>query len=308
MTEIHNNTCDYLRLPLPISDAVACHLIAYCVLNAFLTVLVITGNGIFFATLIKTSSLHTPSNVLLGVMCVSDIAVGVFVVPAVFVRCVFMLKGMEYSKMSSILLFTCSICNGLSLIFVVLVSIDRYIAICHPFTYQRVITCKKNAYAATLASVIWSAVAFASFISESIYWSFIIAFTFLSITVVCITYANIFRVILKKKRAVVTIQQVVIRSDTNQQREAKKQAKKSYTVCIMLALFVICYLPFIITALRYHISLLSWPACDTSEATFLALLWTQYLLTANSFINPMIYCFRLAEMRHAASRLIGLKR
>ncbi len=306
MKGIDNKTCEYFLLPLPVSNTVAGNLVAYCVLDALLAVLIITGNGIFFATLIKTSSLHTPSNVLLGVMCTSDIAVGVFVQPTAFVRSVFILKGIKYSKISTIFSFTGSMCSGLSLIFTVLVSVDRYTAICHPFTYQRVVTCKRNAYAAAVASVLWLGLAFISLINVQIYWSCVASLTVLSITVVWISYTHIFRVILKKKRAVVTIQQVVNRFETSQQREARKQAKKSYTICIILILFMLCYLPYITSVLYFYFTG-HWRDCSPSDTEFLVLLWMQYLLMVNSFINPMIYCFRLTDMRSATSRLIGLR-
>ncbi|KAL9951057.1 hypothetical protein ACROYT_G043650, partial [Oculina patagonica] len=56
-------------------------IVVYAAVNVFLCFIALFGNGAILITLWKTPSLHSPGNILLASLAVSDLAVGLVVQP-----------------------------------------------------------------------------------------------------------------------------------------------------------------------------------------------------------------------------------
>ena len=105
-------------------------------------ILTVVGNVVCLLTLLKTTSLHTPANVFIGALCLSDLFVG-FVVQPLYISN--KNAQMDYD-FSLVPVEFCAYIIGTSCSFVIamMISVDRYVAICHPFYYTRTANCKTN--------------------------------------------------------------------------------------------------------------------------------------------------------------------
>ena len=101
------------------------NIIAFLIIDIFFTIMAIIGNSIFVITLIKKRSLHTPSNVLLGSLCFSDLIVAFIAQP---IHLSFHIKMLIDSSINATLLevsiAAAQFCIGLSFLFAIIVTFD----------------------------------------------------------------------------------------------------------------------------------------------------------------------------------------
>ena len=87
-------------------------------------------------------------------------------------------------------------------------------------------------------------------------------------------------------------------NQTNQLNIGRYKKVVSTAIWLQLAL-VACYLPFnIVSALRAKSPL------STSRSLILAIMYTGTLVYLNSSLNPILYCWKLDEVRQAAKNTI----
>ena len=264
-------------------------------------VLTIIGNAVFFATLLKTSSLHNPSNLLLGALCVTDLVVG-FVCQPLFIA---VIVGPATPCCPPVtkaynLIFGLSSLN--SFICGLLITLDRYFAVFYPYKYREWANCRRYAI---IASVIF--VIFASYSTLKIPYfeksriSFLIFDICLELTVivaVLFIYAKIWRVVFNKSRAVVSVGRIRGR-ELHDMKVKLNDRKRTLTVAIILLTFLACYTPLMV---YYCLSLLFY-LNKMPKYTFSLGIWANFLALCNSCLNPLIYCARSSEIRNATIRL-----
>lgn len=265
-------------------------------------ILTIVGNAVFFATLLKTTSLHNPSNLFLGALCVTDLVVG-FICQPLFIVVLVGPSGPCCSMVTKAynLIFGLSSLN--SFIFGLLITLDRYFAIFYPFRYREWASCRRYATIAVITFVIfalYSALKTPYF--EKSRTSFLIFDICLELTVIIavfLIYAMICRVVFIKSRAVVPrVGNVCIR-ELHAIKVKAKDRKRTLTVAIILGVFLACYTPLMV---YYFVSLLYYLKKSQNYSYGLGL-WANFLALLNSCINPLIYCARSSEIRIAAKRL-----
>ena len=265
------------------------------IIPAFVTVI---SNGLLIVTLIKVRTLHTPSNVLIGALCVTDLLNGLLAQPLFLTTLVQLQLGHDASLLYELLVIAVHTLGGMSLLVLVLVTADRYLAICHPFKYLQFITCKRYMY--LLPTGLPPGIAYI-FMSDLLRKIFDIGSCAFAAGVMIICYGSIYKITRKQTR--VTINMGTI-GDEEQRREheTKENKSKAYTVLIITVCFIICYSPFIT---YYSVIPLSAPICNVSTEMFIFFSWAHMLLLLNSFVNPILYCIRLSAIRIAMKTLIS---
>ena len=223
-------------------------LVANCVFNSFLSYTNIFLNIITIHVLRKTTLLPKPLRTLLLSLAASDVGVGLLVQPLYISTLVSRLNQkridcISYKRLFAAMNFFCIS----SLLNVVTISVDRFLAVHLHLRYQELVT-HKRVIAAVISIWLLSAI-----ISTSVFWdpllisSLVIGFVIMTVCpiVVVIVYWRIYIVLKRHKNQIrglqiQEVQQGVQNGDLSNFLKLRKSALGTFFVCIV---FLICYLP-----------------------------------------------------------------
>ena len=270
--------------------------VANCVFNSFLCYTTIILNIVTIHAIRKTALLPKPLRTLLLSLAASDVGVGVLVQPLYISAVVSGLKRKRIDCISYkglyvvINLFCIS-----SLLNVVTISVDRFLAVHLHLRYQELVT-HKRVIAAVISIWLLSAI-----ISSIVIWNplFIISRVagfvnmIVCLILVVIVYWRIYIVLKGQKNQIQSLQiqeakQGVQNGDLLNFLKLQKSALGTFYVFIV---FVICYLP-------SHI-LLFLPLAPPLSPISLNEAWPYAvtLVFLNSSLNPVIYCWKMEPIR-----------
>lgn len=269
--------------------------------DIFPTILSVFANMILIMAIVRTPSLRIPSNTLLCALCVSDLLVGLVSQP-IFLAVLFKVQlGQEPdTALLSAFFLSNIIFNGMSFVLVLYITIDRYVAICHPFPYQAKVTCKRYII---LVVATWFYKVIPPFIGTMFYLFYYAIFTVFTFLIVFACYKKIYAVIAQKSRHILRLGAIGIehREVLIRNREDKS---KAYTIVILLVVLVFSYIPILgvtisIFAMQGNINI-----HELSPNMLLVLMFAIFFLNLTSVINPLVYCIRMKSIKVAATKLL----
>ena len=276
----------------------------FIMLDAIIAVFTVITNLLCILTLIKTKSLHVPSNMLIAGLCLSDVLVGLIVQP-ILITYLFYVRfdKVNHRPLIAAVYITSQACAGLSFTYTIIINIDRYIAICHPFKYYAKATCRTHILVVITTSVVWLIYVCLDvfFLLQLAFEMFRIAYIAFALFVIFAANIKVIKVIKRQSAAVRNIQEII--NNCTQRGNIRKQNRersKAYTCIIITSVFLFCYIPTIVIFLY---SLYIGTFCWDKDAIFVANLWSYFLVSLNSFINPVIYCIRITGIREAAKKI-----
>jgi len=251
---------------------------------------------------VKTNSrLRNKYNVLLACLAGTDLITGVLGQPVFIANQIYRLTGAgsfasDFCGLRNITSGTPAVASFQHLI---LISIERYIAIKYSYKYQVIIT-KRRLVGAVLTA--WSLAVFPSFFSifvnsSSVIFPIFRVFTIaLSICVLVYCHIAVYHEARKQMLEIKT-QQVSAETKETFLKENKALKTTSFVIGAALVTFVpiICFRAFSKSQISSPVVLFALEAVFESFALF------------NSVCNPLIYCARSREYRAAFKKLLRLQ-
>ena len=278
-------------------------IISFSAINTLLGIAAIVGNTVILIALHKETSLHQPSKVLLRNLVASDLCIG-------FVQLLYGALGIsilhEWWQICRSLFFVNGIAANISITVslwtITAISVDRLLALLLKFRYRQVVTLRK-VYAVAIASLVWNGIGFATLR----YFTQIAmkVFFVLTIAVYLFTYAYCYTKIFFRLRHQHN-QVSNMREVENQQPRADiAQCRKTVFSALWLQLaMLICYFP--------HLLMFSFARRKTknnSSSVILTPLFTTItLMFFNSTLNPILYCWRIKEVRRVVKDILSCSR
>ena len=261
-----------------------------CPLTFLLNVLVIMAVK-------RTSRLQTKTNMLLACLAVTDACTGLLTQPLFIVWKAFYLLKVpnEYAVGIAHLcvLRGLTICSAFHLM---LVTCERLIAIRFTYHHPHLVTGRNI----KVAVIVFWLISISNIIGgrkDFIYEAIrsLLNFSAVLIVVFCVlfivfAYAILYREV-RRQRKNIKNQQL---PQEEQQRIAKENKALKTTVLVVGAVLV-CYVPVILTVLVFYLFGLDNGSCGYCP-------WVNTFIMFNSFINPLIYCWRQKEMRQYVLR------
>ncbi|XP_070979360.1 trace amine-associated receptor 13c-like [Oncorhynchus clarkii lewisi] len=275
--------------------------------TVFLNLLVIISISHF-------KQLHTPTNLLILSLAVSDLLVGLIVIPVMTVAIMEPCWG--FGKYFCVFpIYIACLCTSLSLGNLVLISIDRYVAVCDPLLYHSKITITRIMCCISITwcyCIIYRAANINYFVNvqvpsrclkecTTVEGSIWVNFTDLVITmvvpcsIIITLYMKIFVVARSQARKVFSKEAASV-SGVKTLQANKSERKASKTLAIVIFNYLICWIPSLFVF--YFFSFLR---------DYLLSYFISFLSFVNSLINPIIYAFFYPWFKVTAKLILTLK-
>ena len=286
-----------LNCSLDIHAAIHGQLTFLAVLNAFLSITTFLGNVLFLVALRKESSLHLPSKLLLRSLAVTDLCVGLISEPlsVTFLMTIVNENWNICRYVAVALSVTGRILSLASLLTLTAISVDRLLALMLGLRYRQVVTLKR---ACLVIITFW--VVPTVFATMRLFWSSPITSRYGAINVsMCVvtsilSYTKIF-LTLRRHRS--QVQDHVQQPNQANQLNIARYKKAVSTALWLQFTLVICFLPLVISATLFINS-------KPSSSSILAVGYTITLAFSNSSLNPILYCWKIDEVRQAVKDTI----
>uniref|UniRef100_A0A8D0CYZ4 G-protein coupled receptors family 1 profile domain-containing protein n=1 Tax=Sander lucioperca TaxID=283035 RepID=A0A8D0CYZ4_SANLU len=270
-------------------------------LGCFVTLVGLNG-----AFLFPSRQLHTPTNILLLSLAVSDLLVGLVLMPV------------EVPRKTSCWFFGDFVC-ATYIIFsvdIVLISVDRYVAICDPLHYTTKVTGRRVKIVVCLC---WLYSVFYCFIfvkddptdigrTNSCYGECVMYTNYIPevvdlvliflvpVTVIITLYLRVFAVAVSQARAMRSHITAVTLQLSVTPKAKKSELKAARTLGVLVLVFLICFCPY------YCFFIAGDNLLSALSASFVI-----YLYYLNSCLNPVIYALFYPWFRKAVKLIVTLQ-
>ena len=290
-TYLSHPACSFLDINLEQTKGTFIASVLTVILNSVFSLITATGNFIILEVIWKAQELHSPSFILLFCLAVSDFLVGLICQPSfVAYQIAELVESFSvYCTLRMIHSISSWTTAGMSLLILSAVSIDRFLALTLHLRYSTVITVPRVIQTAVCLWIFAVAVATLRFWMSN--WIIIPALILvLAFLITTLSTLKIFQIVRRHQRQIHQ-QQESVQSNTVTINMLKCR-KSAVTVLYVYGLFVIFYLPFCITMF-----------VETFTGyTLTVKIVYDYVTTVfyiNSFLNPVVYCWRIGEVRRA---------
>ena len=265
-----------------------------CVINACSSFAAAFGNGIILLVIWKSPSLHSPSNTLLFCLALTDFFVGFVTQPLqVAISLIYLLsENISPPALATAFDVLSVILSTASFTTATVISIDRYLVFYLHMRYQAIVTSKKII---AIIAFGWLLSGLLGFVwtqnTQSYYYVAITSFS-ISFSIIVLMYFKIFRIV-RRHQAQIQVQiEVGTKQKTSSQlhfARCTKSAVNTFYVCFLL---FVCYFPYTCTACVIQLT-------GHSVNKYIALQFAGTVIFINSALNPLVYFWRVVEIRKA---------
>ena len=271
-------------------------LICVVVINMLLAVTAFVGNLLILSALGKDSSLHPPSKLLLRNLAASDLFVGILAEPTFLAHWLSVVKKkMKFCLfVHRIIYVTGNMLCAVSILTMTTIAVERLLALTLGLRYRQVVTLKRTFVLLTVfwfLSIAGSTLHLVDYLL-SLWYGYIAGSLCLAISL--LSYGKIFFTLRKYCQ--------------NQMRDHVQPSEQCplniarYRKAVNSALWLhvtlaICYLPYIIVAFFTT-------ALGISPAIYLARQITISLIFLNSSLNPVLYFWKIKEVRNSVKETV----
>ncbi|XP_031566138.1 cannabinoid receptor 1-like [Actinia tenebrosa] len=279
------------------------------VLNALFAIIAVLVNGFVLYIIRRSEHLkNAPSNILLCCLAFSDMIIGL-ICQTSFV----LYKVCELLKSRDIfcyfrLIVSCFgwVCAGVSLLTISSIIVDRLLALRLHLRYNTFVTAKR---VYCLVVIFWIFCIFMvslrfSFQSDA-HWTLIpLVLLIIALVLTLTSYANIFCIVKQHHTQIIDLENSMIRRNHPTEDKAFKNniyliryKRTAATMIYVLAVFLICYLPFLCT-------MFAEASLGYVTQVKIAYDYASTIVFISSSINPVLYCCRMREIRNAITNSI----
>ncbi|XP_031549355.1 melanocortin receptor 5-like [Actinia tenebrosa] len=274
--------------------------IANVAINIFFCVPTVVINLILFVAVCRTSTLRTPSNILICALASTDLFVGLTTQPLYAVLLYSMTTNLPLSikcvlqTMSHIL---GNVFVGMSFLTFTAISVDKLLMVHFHLRYNTVVTNKRITFCVLVFLAICAVLAVSNIFTMRDYTIKVTTLTTICFIVAFISYSKIYRTVIRHQKEIHDqTMAVATRGGNNKVLELARFKKRTFSMMCIYAIFLLFYLPYICSIVLIQIL----EHCLILEIK----IFSGTLIFVNSLVNPVIICWKMREIRNAMKELV----
>ncbi|XP_009303915.4 trace amine-associated receptor 13c-like [Danio rerio] len=280
---------------------------------SLLSVWTVILNLLVIISISHFKKLHTPTNMIILSLAVTDLLIGLIVMPVEAVKLIdkCWYFGDTFCGLTLILIW---VIPSASLSNLVLIAVDRYMAVCHPLLYPQKITMANTLMSICLSWVYYSAYNTALLFDNgyfdtshrtdvcygdcSVMMSFswrvtdlFMCFIFPCVMIITL-YLRIFYAVHQQVKVINSLMKggkCVLKGSVKR----KSESKAALTLGIIVTVYLLCWIPYYICTLTVN-----------SSTVISVLTWIVY---ANSGLNPLVYALFYPWFKKTVKLILTLK-
>ena len=265
--------------------------------NVPFSIIATLANVLVIISIWRTRSLRTPANMFLIGLALSDLGVGFFVQPFFIASSISSAKqgtGNSTCIFTAAFRITAAFLSIVSFKTVTAISVERYLSLRLHLRYEDVVTMKR---VRLILAVIWLwcgifAIVWVVYVPSYKSYSFATGIV-LFLVISTVAYVKIYLIARSHQRQIESQQ---VAADPNSLR-IRRRTKSAYNMFLVYCVLLCCYLP-------YSICLAVGRLTGLKPGIWIAIKSTLTIVNINSSINPLIYCYRMREIRRAMSHTL----
>ena len=272
--------------------------ISFSAVNILLSITAILGNSLILVALHKESSLHPPSKLLYRCLATTDLLVGLVTQP-IYVTYWMSVVHEHWSlcRYARDVIFILSyVLCGVSLLTTTAISVDRLLAMLLGLRYKEIVTLRRTYI---ILAIVWVACLISGLFSHLdfriTFWCSLIGIS--SCLVISIaSYTKIFRALNHHQAQIQDFAQQPP-SQPNVLNMARYRKAVYSALWVQLAL-VVCYVP------QFTVEIMISLSTKRFSNLFILQGMANVLVLFNSTLNPLLYCWKISEVRRAVKQTI----
>ena len=288
------NHCFNLDINFAVFEYLYSTNIATAVLNSLFSLTAVVGNLLIIFAYKRTRSLHCPANTLLCCLALSDLTVGLIAQP-----CFVAHKIGEVQRNLNIYCATRIITEtagfitcGVSILTLTAISVERYLAVYFHLRYKEIVT---NFRALVTVGILWLTIGIIAssrfLIKDGRKFSAVaVPVLFSSLTVTVWAYSRIYKQVKRHHRCIQDQENIT------SCKNIVKYKKSTVTMAYILVLFVLSNAPYIGVAIAHRFQ-------GYTDSVKVAYIYVSTCIFMCSSMNPVIYCWRIAEIRRSVVKM-----
>ena len=274
-------------------------LIFLAVVNLFLSITALLGNTLILVALRRESSLSPQSKLLYRNLAITDFFVGIIVEPAYAVYLVSMVNkrhGICHYARVACLIAAFVLCL-VSLCTLTTISVERLLRLLLVRRYRQIVTYKGTSIAVIVIWVLCVVGTLTQFWNPFVtfLWGYIVLIL-CGVTTIC-SYSKIFFTLRRRNQVDVQMEHSHRHPIQAIPRNVARYRKAVYSALWVQVTLLVCYLPMGI--LRHTTQ-----SREMSFPVYVARQFTITLVYLNSSLNPIVYCWKIRQVRRAVKDTI----
>lgn len=275
------------------------------ILNGLMIIAATIGNALVILAIFKTRELRTNGNTLIFFLAVTDFSVGTVVQPlfAAF-EITTILKKPPNCAVVVVYTVTRALCSILSLVTVLLVGLERSLAIFKPLKYSSLVSKRRLVFLVLGIWLFWTLIVMSRFIGIT---TKIFRIMVSSVIIGChlltgFTYIRIERLASKHVKHIKSQMVSVANSANGHASRYKRERRALRTTTLIVGCILLCYAPIVGVLLANILARLE------ARVSHVMFTWADIFVYLNSSLNPLIYCLRNAEFRRGILSILKMRR
>ena len=274
--------------------------VSFIALNIFLSIFATLGNVLILIALRNVSSIHPPTKLLFRCLAITDLCVGLICQPLY----VYLIIGNFIRELLYVYLFFCFVLLTVSPLTSAAISVDRLLALLLGLRYRHVVTLRR---VRVVVACVWfigvsnasldcvALILFKFNVIRASSWTFL-TLLMVSIIISLFSYIKIFLTLRHQQAQVQDHVQPEQSSRVRSVLNIARYKKTVYSVAWIQFAMLACYGPYIVMAFLWNFGIIDYSKI-AGEVFFC-------LVFLNSSLNPVLYCWRIKDVRQEVKNII----